>query len=83
MAPMSGEYKVTLAVGTVTVAGSPFRVPCQQPRPSEHETTVDLRNGHGFVGEPYCAVVTVRDQFGQLCVCDLSTATPAAAMLYC
>ena len=69
MAPMSGEYKVTLAVGTVTVAGSPFRVPCQQPRPSEHETTVDLRNGHGFVGEPYCAVISVRDQFGQLCAC--------------
>ena len=67
VAPMSGEYKVTLAVGTVTVAGSPFRVPCQQPRPSEHETTVDLRNGHGFLGEPYRAVVTVRDQFGQLC----------------
>ena len=65
VAPMSGEYKVTLAVGTVTVAGSPFRVPCQQPRPSEHETTVDLRNGHGFVGEPYSAAVTVRDQFGQ------------------
>jgi len=75
---MSGEYKVTLAVGTVTVAGSPFRVPCQQPRPSEHETTVNLRNGHGFVGEPYSAVVTVRDQFGQPCVCHRNGSTDPA-----
>ncbi len=83
IAPMSGEYKVTLAVGTVTVAGSPFRVPCQQPRPSEHETTVDLRNGHGFVGEPYSAVVTVRDQFGQPCVRHGSCSTASAASKPC
>ena len=31
-APMSGEYKVTLAVGTVIVAGSPFRVPLRLNR---------------------------------------------------
>lgn len=64
-APMTGEYRVTLAVGAVIVAGSPFRVPCQQPRPSEHETEVDLRGGQGFVGEEYTAEVSVIDQFGQ------------------
>lgn len=64
-APMTGEYRVTLAVGAVIVAGSPFRVPCQQPRPSEHESTVDLRGGDGFVGETYTSLVSVSDQFGQ------------------
>lgn len=64
-APMSGEYKITMSIGPSAVAGSPFRVPCQQPRPSDAESTVDLRNGHGFVDEPYTAVVTVRDQFGR------------------
>lgn len=65
VAPMSGEYKVTLSVGPSAVAGSPFRVPCQQPKPSDTESTVDLYNGHGFVDEPYKATVTVRDQFGR------------------
>ena len=67
IAPMSGEYRITLAVGTVAVTGSPFRVSCQQPRPSESETVVDLRSGHGFVDEPYTAIVSVKDQFGQPC----------------
>lgn len=65
---MSGEYRVTIAVGMATVAGSPFRVPCAHPRPSELETQVDLGTGHGFVGETYRAVVSVRDQLGQSCV---------------
>ena len=62
---MTGDYRVTLAVGAVLVAGSPFKVPCQQPRPSEQDTTLDLNGGHGFVGEAFTAVVTVNDQFGQ------------------
>lgn len=70
-APMSGEYRVTIAVGTVSVTGSPFRVPCAHPRPSEVETKVDLGSGHAFVGEPFRAVVSVRDQLGQTCVPSL------------
>jgi hypothetical protein len=62
---MSGEYKITMSIGPSAVGSSPYRVPCQQPRPSDTESTVDLRNGHGFVDEPYTAVVTVRDQFGR------------------
>jgi hypothetical protein len=64
-APMSGEYKITMSIGPSAVGNSPYRVPCQQPRPSDVESVVDLRNGHGFVDEPYTAVVTVRDQFGR------------------
>ena len=62
---MTGDYRVTLAVGAVLVAGSPFKVPCQQPRPSEQDTTLELNGGHGFVGEAFTALVTVNDQFGQ------------------
>lgn len=63
---MSGEYKVTVSVGMTAVPGSPFRVPCQHPRPSELETTVELGSGHGFMGETYIAIVNVRDQLGQM-----------------
>lgn len=57
-----------MAVGTVAVTGSPFRVTCAHLRPSEVETTVDLGSGHAFLGEPFRAVVSVRDQLGQMCV---------------
>lgn len=63
---MSGEYKVSVAVGVTPVPGSPFRVPCQHPRPSEVATTVELGNGHGFMGETFVAIVNVKDQLGQM-----------------
>lgn len=70
---MTGEYRISLAVGTSLVPGSPFRVVCQQPRASESNSTVDLGGGFGFVGETYKATVTVLDQFGQMCVFTCET----------
>lgn len=62
--PMSGEYRITLAVGPSPVAGSPFRVPCQLPRACEACSELDLQGGYGFVGEVYTARLVCNDQSG-------------------
>lgn len=64
-APMSGEYRVALALGSIPVASSPFRVPCQQPRACEQHSRVEWGSGQAFAGEPYTARMTAFDQFGQ------------------
>ena len=64
-APMSGEYRVAVALGNIPVPGSPFRVPCQQPRACEQLSRVEWGCGQAFAGEPYTARMTAFDQFGQ------------------
>lgn len=64
-APMSGDYRITVALGSLLVAGSPFKVPCQQPRPCEKLSRVHYGSGQAFSGERYSIRVTVLDQFGQ------------------
>lgn len=64
-APMSGEYRITMALGSFSVPGSPFKVPCQQPRPCEVLSRVYYGSGQAFAGERYSTRVTVLDQFGQ------------------
>ncbi|CAL8470627.1 g10169 [Coccomyxa elongata] len=62
---MSGEYRITMALGGLPVPGSPFKVPCQQPRPCEVLSRVHYGTGQAFAGERYSTRVTVLDQFGQ------------------
>ena len=64
-APMSGEYRITMALGGLAVPGSPFKVPCQQPRPCEVLSRVHYGSGQAFAGERYSTRVTVLDQFEQ------------------
>lgn len=75
LAPMTGEYRITLSIGSLTVEGSPFRVPCQQPRPCELQSIIALKP-NAFVGEKFVARLDCIDQFGNTCVslrCTLST----------
>jgi hypothetical protein len=78
VAPMSGEYRVTLSMGAVPIQGSPFRVPCQQPRPCERASGVQWGDGLAFAGERYAVRVTCLDQFGARCPADPKCAPPHA-----
>ena len=82
-APMSGEYRVAVALGNIPVPGSPFRVPCQQPRACEQRSRVEWGSGQAFAGEPYTARMTAFDQFGQRYSADPRCRAPSKSSLPC
>ena len=64
-APLTGEYRISLTVGSTPVQGSPFRMSCQQPRACEHHSKVPNTNEDAFVSERYCLRLETYDQFGK------------------
>lgn len=67
-APLTGEYRISLSVGTNAVHGSPFRMSCQQPRACEHHSRVCGSIKDAFSGERYCLPLETYDQFGKVFV---------------
>ena len=65
-APLTGEYRISLSVGSTAVHGSPFRMSCQQPRACEHHSRVCDSTEDAFVGERYCLPLETYDQFGKI-----------------
>lgn len=65
-APLTGEYRISLFVGSTAVHGSPFRMSCQQPRACEHHSRVCDSIEDAFVGEQYCLPLDTYDQFGKV-----------------
>ena len=64
-APMSGDYRLTITVGSIILnRGSPAQIRCQAPRPDENLTRLMLGGGIGFVDERFRAHVECFDQFG-------------------
>ena len=64
MAPLTGEYRISLSVGATPVPGSPFRMSCQQPRACEIHTQITDNTGDGFANERYAVQLACFDQFG-------------------
>jgi hypothetical protein len=62
---MSGDYRLTLSVGSSTLnGGRPFHIACQAARPDETASVVRVGDRIGFVDEPYSVAVECYDQFG-------------------
>ncbi|DBA83503.1 TPA: hypothetical protein ACH3X2_006431 [Trebouxia sp. C0005] len=63
-APLTGEYRISLSVGSTAVPGSPFRMACQQPRACENNTHITESSVDGFANERYAVQLACHDQFG-------------------
>jgi len=63
-APLTGEYRISLSVGSTAVPGSPFRMACQQPRACESNTQITESSVNGFANERYAVQLACHDQFG-------------------
>ncbi|KAL0032084.1 hypothetical protein WJX77_004214 [Trebouxia sp. C0004] len=63
-APLTGEYRISLSVGSTAVPGSPFRMACQQPRACENNTQITENSANGFANERYAVKLACHDQFG-------------------
>ena len=81
-APMSGVYRIALAVGAASLGTFPAQ--CAPPRASEALSRVRLAAaGSAFVGERFAAAVEVLDQFGGRFAGDPKCAGPALAGAPC
>lgn len=81
-APMSGVYRIALAVGAASLGTFPAQ--CAPPRASEALSRVRLAAaGSAFVGERFAAAVEVLDQFGGRFAGDSKCEGPALAGALC
>lgn len=63
--PMSGDYRLTLSVGSTTLnGGRPIHIHCQAARPDEAASVPHMGDRIGFVDEPFRALIECYDQFG-------------------
>ena len=65
-APLTGEYRVLLSVGSTAVHGSPFRMSCQQPRACEQHSRLSESIEDAFANERYSLPLRTHDQFGNI-----------------
>ena len=65
-APLTGEYRISLSVGSTAVHGSPFRMSCQQPRACEHHSRISGCIEDAFASERYFLPLETHDQFGKV-----------------
>lgn len=65
-APLTGEYRISLLVGSTVVHGSPFRMSCQQPRACEHHSRVSGIIEDAFASERFGIPLETHDQFGKV-----------------
>lgn len=64
--PMSGDYRLTLSVGSTTLnGGRPIHIHCQAARPDEAASVPHMGDRIGFVDEPFRALIECYDQFGK------------------
>lgn len=64
-APLTGEYRISLLVGSTPVQGSPFRMSCQQPRACEQQSRVLSSLEGAFASERFGLPLETYDQFGK------------------
>lgn len=65
-APLTGEYRISLSVGSTAVRGSPFRMSCQQPRACEQHSMLSNNIEDAFANERYSLPLRTYDQFGNI-----------------